>query len=281
MRRSLWEACRRVGIDGRDAQLLRFRRNAVFFLPYAQLAARVTFEPRARVQAEWRLLRFLDAAGVRAPRVVCEPVSCGSATVLLTRWEERADAPVRWERAGEVAAAAHEALGGWRGPLPGGRIDLIGQAQDRLRRLADRWPDPADVALLGAHLKRLNGSALSNSPLGEGVVHGDLHADNLLVSARGLVLLDWELAGIAPREWDFAAVGCAQRFFGQEGAVDAFAAGYGRDPGEVVWELVELRALLITAGQMLAAHTPAARTQAKRRLAYWRTGRLDQPWDAG
>jgi aminoglycoside phosphotransferase (APT) family kinase protein len=68
-------------------------------------------------------------------------------------------------------------------------------------------------------------------PAGTGIVHGDLHGDNVLVTAAGPVLTDLELAGAGPASYDTApAVVAVERYGAEPASLDAFLDAQGHDP---------------------------------------------------
>lgn len=62
--------------------------------------------------------------------------------------------------------------------------------------------------------------------------HGDLHPGNVLTTAKGPVLLDWEDSLDAPWEWDFVPLYTRCHLYADlpTDAFERFIAGYGRDP---------------------------------------------------
>jgi aminoglycoside phosphotransferase (APT) family kinase protein len=68
-------------------------------------------------------------------------------------------------------------------------------------------------------------------PAGTGVVHGDLHGDNVLIGPDGPVLTDLELAGAGPASYDTApAVVAVERYGADPATLDAFLDAQGLDP---------------------------------------------------
>ena len=105
-----------------------------------------------------------------------------------------------------------------------------------------------------------------------------------MMSAEGVVLLDWDLICLGPRGWDHAPMMTwAARWGGTPGEYEAFAAGYGRSMrGDGQAEAIaELRLVAATLMRVLAGRRdPAAKAEADRRLQYWR-GEPDAPqWTA-
>jgi aminoglycoside phosphotransferase (APT) family kinase protein len=91
--------------------------------------------------------------------------------------------------------------------------DIVMEKVDGLTMLADLARRPWRLASHAATLARLHEQvhavpaiAGRRAPFGAGgvLLHLDLHPDNVLMSARGPVLIDWEGAGCGPAEADLA-----------------------------------------------------------------------------
>jgi Ser/Thr protein kinase RdoA (MazF antagonist) len=116
------------------------------------------------------------------------------------------------------------------------------------------------------------------------VCHGDVHPGNVMMTADGPVLIDWDLMCTAPAGWDHAMpLTLAERWGGDAGAYSAFADGYGQSFADDVTtrRFAELRNVAATLMRVRAGRTdPLARAEAERRLRYWR-GESDAPmWHA-
>lgn len=104
---------------------------------------------------------------------------------------------------------------------------------DPLRRVVSQshgLPDGAAAVLLDARAVLLAELASLRSPLGVGVVHGDVSPANVLVGPGGPVLIDLDFAARAPLEYDLTSA--ARR--ADSGAIDpatylAFCRAYGHD----------------------------------------------------
>jgi hypothetical protein len=114
--------------------------------------------------------------------------------------------------------------------------------------------------------------------------HGDVHPGNVMATAGGPLLIDWDLLCRANPAWDHAMLtSYARRWGGDRDAYPAFADGYGAsfadDPLTI--GLADLRNVAATLMRVRAGRTnPAARREAERRLRYWR-GEPDPPtWSA-
>ena len=116
------------------------------------------------------------------------------------------------------------------------------------------------------------------------VCHGDVHPGNVVQTARGPVLVDWDLVCDEPPGWDHAALlTWTERWGGEPGLYERFAEGYGRDlRGEPFAQAAaELRLVAATLMRVRAGRTdPSARDEALRRLRWWRGDPDAPPWRA-
>jgi aminoglycoside phosphotransferase (APT) family kinase protein len=226
------------------------------------------------------------AHGVRT----AEPAPGVVATVdglAVTGWRrlQLLAAPVDWTSVGSMVRRLHELRidevpAGYPVPEPsvfawwdfdallvdvGDDIDL--PARDGLRAAVERhrgWED------------RVRSRAV--------VCHGDVHPGNVVMTADGPCLLDWDLLCHAGPAWDHAMLtSLAERWGGDPGVYPAFAAGYGRSFADdaLARSLGELRNVAATLMRVRAGRSdPAAAAEAERRLRYWR-GDPDAPsWHA-
>lgn len=116
------------------------------------------------------------------------------------------------------------------------------------------------------------------------ICHGDVHPGNVLMTVAGPVLIDFDLLCSAPPAWDHAMLTTyADRWGGDPVVYAAFADGYGVSmAGEpLTATIADLRNVAATLMRVRAGISdPAARSEAERRLRYWR-GDLDAPqWRA-
>jgi len=113
--------------------------------------------------------------------------------------------------------------------------------------------------------------------------HGDVHPGNVVMTADGPVLLDWDLLCSGPPGWDHAMLLRLPRWGWPARWYDEFASGYGRSlAGDPTAEAIaDLRLVAATLMRVRAGRTdPAAMAEARRRLVFWR-GDPDAPtWRA-
>ena len=116
------------------------------------------------------------------------------------------------------------------------------------------------------------------------VCHGDVHPGNVLMSATGPLLIDWDLLCRAHPAWDHAMLATfAGRWGGDPTAYPRFVTGYGGELAEreLVAAIGDLRNVAATLMRVQAGRTDdAAHAEAQQRLRYWR-GDPDAPlWRA-
>ena len=91
-------------------------------------------------------------------------------------------------------------------------------------------------------------------------------------TAKGPVLIDWDLLSVGPREWDHAPLMTwTSRWGGEPGVSEAFAHGYGLQVDlEIAEAISTLRLVAATLMRLRAARLRPDNGEAQRRLAFWR-----------
>ena len=204
--------------------------------------------------------------------------------VSVTAWERidfQPGAAVDWEQVGSMVAIVHGIdPTGVQHPLP-----FCGDFPwwDFERLLDFAAADQEAHQLLSATVDRHRWwyERARTQPLV--LCHGDVHPGNVLVTANGPVLIDWDLLCMGPPAWDHAALSTwTERWGGERGMYESFAAGYGRPVNQDMLDaLSELRLVAATLMRLRRASAdPRHRAEADRRMRYWR-GDPDAPvWQA-
>jgi hypothetical protein len=216
----------------------------------------------------------LAAAGIRVPAAARDVVVVDG-DLVASAWEriDAGEVPIDWRAVGAMVRVLHEldpaslpALVSLPRPERFPWWDLDGLL-DEVRTELDEAAASALERAIDAH----RGWTATDQRV---VCHGDVHPGNVVMSADGPVLLDWDLLCSAPPAWDHAPMMTwASRWGGATGEYEAFADGYGRSMrGEPVAEaLAELRLVAATLMRVRAGrHDAAAAEEARRRLRYWR-----------
>lgn len=121
----------------------------------------------------------------------------------------------------------------------------------------------------------------ADDPLGQSIVHGDLHRGNVVDGPAGPVLTDFELTGAGGASYDAApAVLAVRRYGGTAAALDQFLSGFGDDPRR--WSgfttYLEVYELWTTAWAVGVRHRdPRWATESERRVATLRDG-VEHRW---
>ncbi len=242
--------------------------------------------PSAPPEQAIALGHVLTRLGLRVPAYVRDEafVSGDHAVFAIAAIEEHGS--IDWREVGEMVALLHRVD---RGDVPPGYpVPFCGDFP--------WWDFPALLAETGDDLdaasrRAINAAIERDLPLLDAqrsqvpvICHGDVHPGNVIQTARGPVLLDWDLLCAGPRAWDHAPLMTwTQRWGGESGIYESFAEGIGLalrgDP--LAEAIAELRLVAATLMRLRAAKSnPAAADEAALRLRYWR-GEPEAPcWHA-
>lgn len=258
------------------AGILRGGRSVLVGLPAVPAVARVDAD-EARARRQVVVAERLEEAGVPALRPLRGagrarwPAAGG---VTAWRWEHATGEGVTPGELGRLARRLHDRTRTRPGAAGEPRLDPLAAVADQLAGL----PGDRDARRLSEVHDRLAPrwhEAAAADPLGwAAVVHGDLHAGNVVATAAGPVLVDLELAGVGPCSYDVAPQLVAHARYGHTAVeLEAFLAAYGADPrpwpGLAV--LVETYELWVTAWAVAHRHRSARHgREAERRMRRWR-----------
>lgn len=227
------------------------------------------------------LARVAERAGVPvAGRVRQEPFDHPTGQVTLWRWIHTSSpqASVDLGCFGAAIRALHRdvRVASWTAAGARPVFETFGR---RLQRNVDELlagdVDPSIVQLLRGEAGRWLDEARATlpSPLGDVALHGDAHPGNVVGTAGGCVLVDWEFASVGAGEWDHAHVLMhVRRGQAPRAAYDEFAAGYGEDirswHGIEAW--IRLHEVLATARMAAASlRDGALAPRLDERLSWW------------
>lgn len=200
-------------------------------------------------------------------------------------WERirESELPTDWESVGAAVARIHEIdpteLPA-RYPLPSPTTFPWWDFEALLEVAADRIDADALAGL--RHTIRNGRRWRDDVGCGAVVCHGDVHPGNVLMTADGPVLIDFDLLCHAAPAWDHAMLTTyATRWGGDAGVYRAFARGYGRSlaDDELTATIASLRNVAATLMRVRAGITDdAAWTEAERRLQFWRGDPTAPQW---
>jgi len=283
--RAVREAGAAAGVSVEGAAVLRVGQCAVVALPAAGVVARVGRPgyPAERLDAELRFARYVSRAGLPAlapaDGVSDRPLVTDQGPVTFWPLVHRIAGERNLEWLARTLRNLHDL------PPPEGLVSLwdpVGRVEERIALHAARATARDDhVSLLvAASAKARADLARLRSTLGVRLVHGD--PLNVVVAAGGPLLLDFDLAGIGPAEWDLVSVAVLQRRFGlPREELLRFCGAYGFDLSG--WEdfevLLSVRELLDCSFALAAIDAdPRAEGELEVRLRAWLDPTDHSPW---
>jgi aminoglycoside phosphotransferase (APT) family kinase protein len=283
--RSLRLACEATGLSLDGAVLVRLGENAIYVLPSEGVAVRIARSAAnlPKVEKELRVARWLADVGFPAVRVAEEiteqPLRVDGRVVSF--W--RAVAP--WDATatiGDLALLLRRFHALPSPPIDLPAFDPFAAVPHRLRHAVVGSDDLRFLDSLHERLRKEYQRLEFSAPLG--LIHGDAHRANTLVSDGTPILLDFEVVAIGPREWDLVPTALAVgRFELDEETYGSFVAAYGRDITK--WTgypvLRAIRELTMTTWLMQnVEEDPSVAAEFALRVASLREGDLGRVWHA-
>jgi Ser/Thr protein kinase RdoA (MazF antagonist) len=260
-------------------ELLRVGMNGLFTA--GDVVLRVA-RPSAPATAAVELAEVLAAAGVAVPPPAFgDAVAVGEQSVTAWRRLQPVEGAVDWREVGAMVARVHALEGDdlpAAYPLPPCESFPWWRFAELLAEVTPAIDPAARVGIEAAIARHGDWPERITSRV---VCHGDVHPDNVVMTASGPVLLDWDLLCRGPAAWDHSMLLRITRWGWPARWYDEFAAGYGRSfAGDALAEsIAELRLVAATLMRLRAGRTdPAAMAEAQRRLAYWRDGAGAPRW---
>ncbi|TCP54084.1 phosphotransferase family enzyme [Tamaricihabitans halophyticus] len=284
---ALAELCATVGVAHEGARLLRFTNNAVYRLARDPIVVRIVGSRALRHRADkvvWFANRLADQE-VPATRLlpgIAQPVRVGE--FVATFWLAESSLPGR-ARTTQLAALLRRLHA-----LPvldsdGGKLPDWDPLADVRARLADAEEGLADAELryLAEECAELS-AALAELALPHrgSLVHGDAHLGNVINSAVGPVLCDFDSACLGPPEWDLTPLAVGVRRFGESRrGYRRFVHEYGFDVTD--WNgfsvLRRVRELKLTTSVLpILRSKPEVTGELRRRLRDLRKGNDRAHW---
>ncbi|MBB5160037.1 phosphotransferase family protein [Saccharopolyspora phatthalungensis] len=285
---ALHATCQIFGADPTDAHLLHHRSNAVYLLPHEQIVARLAPDTpvrRRRAQTTITATRWLatqPAPVALPPMPGQQPVIANGA--VATFWPHRATTSLPSLTDLAVLMRRLHALPAPPFPVP--HYQPLQRLSESLE-IDQHRQQPALAAadhtwLLDRATTLLDTFTATQFPLGEGLVHGDAHNENMVHDHGEWLLIDWDNTCIGPRELDLLTA-VPNHFHKPEADRTQFLTAYGYNildqPGwPVLRDITELHSL--GSYIRLAPSKPAAATELHHRIRSLRTGDRSARWHA-
>lgn len=282
-RRMLARVCDELGLDGGSARLLKFTNSAVFALDGPGLVLRIAGSkpvsdkaPSSVTMARW--LAEHEVPAVRLVKEIPQPLYIDS--LAVTTWHLLPDVgpPVTPEDLGHLLRRLHAITESPPG-LP--QWDQVASVRARLAAATTLTDD--EHAFLEEQINEVEEQLQGVEPiLPAGPLHGDAHTGNLIPSANGPVLCDFDSAATGPREWDLTPIAVGHlRLTPPPDAYPRFAATYGTDVLDwagfpVLRRLRELQ--LVTSVLPVLETNPDRQPEWRHRFDTLRTGDTSARW---
>lgn len=187
-------------------------------------------EPVAAREVE--VARALADAGVPSVPLVGgkgQPWVVDGCVVTAWRWEEVVGTAAPAHLGALAGALRARTVGSYAFDVP--RFDPLSAIRAAVARIPIGDEQGDFVRLRAQELSGDWARVADRDPAGTAIVHGDLHRDNVLLTAEGPLLTDLELAGAGPCSYDTApAVVMVERYGADPASLDGFVAAQGHDP---------------------------------------------------
>ncbi|SDY41402.1 Phosphotransferase enzyme family protein [Micromonospora pattaloongensis] len=279
----LAEIGRRLGLDTRDAQLIKFTNNAVFRVAHASIVVRIAGSAtmRQRVPKIVQVARWLaehDVPSVRLLPGVPQPLDIDGH--LATVWQAVPETgPKPSGRALALILKRFHAL-----PPPSFQLPRWNPLEEIRQRLAE--PDgiaPSDLVFLRDRCDGIEEKlGKLRYFLPSGPIHGDPFLGNVIGGPGGAVICDFDSTSTGPREWDLVPVAVGKlRFDYARDTHGELVTHYGVDVTkwsgfETLRQVRELK--LVTSVVPILRSNPAVRDQWAYRLETFRRGDMTAKW---
>lgn len=224
-------AARAAGLDPSGARVVRRGSAVIVDLPAADRIARVEGDPAAAARQS-ALGRAFARRAAPVMRLWSPPPA--AADPRITFWQRLQPGPTLDSSAlGRLTAAVHARCPAAALPADLPPLDPFVEIDHWRARLPD-WIPPADRAALAAQTDAARAAwpeTRGGCPLGEVLLHGDVHRGNVMWADGAPRFIDIEFGGLGPAAWDLVPAAVGVRRYGADPAgYRAFAAAYGADP---------------------------------------------------
>ncbi|TWP51480.1 phosphotransferase [Lentzea tibetensis] len=287
---ALIAACELVDLDPSDVRPLREHGSAVYLLPRHEVFAKVNHrsDDRSRARTAVTVARWLVeecSFPATAPTAVNQPVDLDNLGATVTFWRhypqdgkpQPPSAPL-----GSLLSKLHH-LGDPPVQLePYPPLHSLGETVKE-----STWLSSSDQAwLLDRREDLIRQYAELDSPLGNGMIHGDAYPGNTLWGpAEQVLMADWDEVAYGPRELDLANTFQGGVRFGRGSReLQDFVDAYGHDPRQ--WDgfavLVSMRDLHTLASYIRLADRgdENVRRELSHRIGTLQSGDKTARWNA-
>jgi hypothetical protein len=223
--------CERLDLDTSASQMLRLGENAIYSLERYELVIRIARSPQRleRVKRELCMARWLHDVGIPGVEVdedFEQPIIVDGFPVTFWKLIHAIGPKPRHPDLAALLARLHSFTDS---PCKFPSFDPLGLVRTRIASAHGLSEDDRNF-LLGHHHELAERYKQLQFALPVGPIHGDAWPGNLLRDENGVRLLDFEMTGYGPREWDLMPTVIAMSRYGLPKAdYEAFSQTYGFD----------------------------------------------------
>lgn len=227
----LQATCTEVGLDSANAELVRLGENAIYSLHQRDIVVRIARSGQRleRVKRELCMARWLADVGVPAVEVheeLEQPILVNGLPVTFWKLIHEREPKPRHRDLALLLAQLHSFE---ESPCPLQPFQPLSLVRARIAGANGISAEDRNF-LLEHHENLLQQYQGLEFALPKGPIHGDAWVGNLMRDEHHVRLLDFEMTGLGPREWDLIPTSIATRRYGLPQAdYEAFCEAYGFD----------------------------------------------------
>jgi Ser/Thr protein kinase RdoA (MazF antagonist) len=281
---ALAAVCATADLDSTGVEILYDRANTVFKLAELPVVVRLRYTRgdavwTERLAASVHVTAWLHDQGFACtwPLDVEQPIAADG--YLATLWHYVPTVRQPWEDVRTLGGLLRELHGLGMPPVKLPDASPLSSLRVETERCA--WlPDSQRSWVLARYEELSRQYADATWVLGQGLIHGDAWAENLIHGRDRVVLTDWDSVSYGPREQDIVPTLIRHRFGRPTAEWEQFCQAYGVDPGELpgLSVLKEMRELRTLVPYLRSTGLPQVKAEVARRIGDLMGGTQSEPW---
>lgn len=281
---ALAAACEAAGLDSAGAQVLYDRANTVYKLARLPVVVRLRYTRgnavwTQRLAASVHATAWLHQKGFACVRPLDIDQPVAATGYHATFWHYVPAVRQPWEDVQTLGHLLRELHGLGTPPAELPEATPLSSLREETERCT--WlPDPQRSWVLERYEELSRRYADTTWVLGQGMIHGDAWAENLIHGHDRIVLADWDSVSHGPREQDIVPTMIRHRFGRPATEWDQFCHAYGVDPRELpgLSVLKEMRELRTLVPYLRSTGLPQVKAEVTRRIGDLTSGTQTEPW---
>ena len=228
---------KKLAIDGKDIELIRFGENGVFKSNKNAIVIRACRPTKTKkeITDEISICTYLENHNFKGPKLSrlndSQPYLLSD--VYVTIWDlipHDENQEVKWSEFGRLIRQFHDLTTKFQKKLP--EYNPFNKMHKRVEGLTTlSHVTTSEINCLENWVFKLEEKFKTNKEVfSKGVIHGDAHPGNLIVSNNKLFLVDYENVSIGDQAWDLIPILISKKRFSlSKKDFIKFMEGYGRD----------------------------------------------------